>query len=129
MTQIHSDIQNREDVVLLIDSFYSQVIKDEIIGEFFTEIMPLDFEHHLPIMYDFWESILLGKSNYSGNPMQKHIQLNDLKKLEPLHFDKWIEIWTHTIQTHFSGQKSEEAISRATQIGKMIQFKIANLSQ
>ncbi len=70
------DIQERKDIELLVDEFYKKVLKDDVIGHFFTEVVQLDWEKHIPIMYDFWETTLLGNIKYKGNPMVKHIELS-----------------------------------------------------
>lgn len=118
------DIENREDIELLIDAFYQQVVKDDLIGFFFTKVVKLDFERHIPIMYDFWETTLLGNWKYKGNPMVKHIQLNEKEPLSSEHFERWLQLWEDTLSRYFSGPKSEEAVKKAKQIGELMQFKI-----
>lgn len=76
-----NDLKNRDDIELLVNEFYKKVIDDEIIGHVFTEVVQLDFEKHIPVICDFWETTLLGQMKYKGNPMLKHIELN---KKEPL---------------------------------------------
>lgn len=44
------DISSRQDIALLVNRFYKQVLLDKIIGNFFTEVVPLDWEVHIPIM-------------------------------------------------------------------------------
>ena len=118
------DIQNRDDIVLLVDKFYAKVLKDELIGVFFIEIVKLDTKVHIPIMYNFWESTLLGSRNYQGNPMIKHIQLNRMKAIKPEHFERWINLWEETANENFSGEKASLAIQRAKQIGELMQHKL-----
>lgn len=120
------DIKTRQDIELLVDKFYEQVLVDDTIGVFFTEVVQLDWEVHIPIMYDFWETILLDHIVYKGNPMTKHIQLNKQKTLEPLHFERWLELWEKTVHTYFDGPTAEEAMSRAKQIGNLMKFKVEN---
>lgn len=119
------DIQNREDIIFLIDHFYKRVIGDDLIGTFFTEVVVLDWDIHIPIMYDFWDTTLLGAQTYKGNPMVKHLELNMKKALTSQHFDRWLLLWKETITKNFEGAKAEEAITRATQIGALMQHKIA----
>jgi hemoglobin len=69
--QMKKDITNRVDVELLIDSFYKTVQKDATIGYFFNDIAQIDWNTHLPQMYNFWESIIFAKKVYTGNPMKK----------------------------------------------------------
>ena len=52
------EIEGRKDVELLVDRFYEKAFKDKVIGHFFTQVVPLDLNHHIPILYDFWESTL-----------------------------------------------------------------------
>ena len=120
------DIKKRADIELLVDAFYEQVIEDKIIGQFFTEVVKLDWEVHIPIMYNFWETILLDNMVYKGNPILKHIQLSQKRMLEPHHFERWLELWEKTTQTHFEGPKAEEAISRAKQIASLMKYKVEN---
>lgn len=52
------DIEDRKDIELLINSFYDKVKQDAIIGSFFTEVVQVNWEKHLPVMYNFWENIV-----------------------------------------------------------------------
>ena len=63
------DLATREDIELQVNSFYNKVVKDDVIGFFFKDVVKVDFEQHLPKMYSFWESILFGQMTYKGNPM------------------------------------------------------------
>ncbi len=55
------DIKNREDIVQLVNAFYKAVIADEKIGYLFNDVAKVNWELHLPKMYDFWENILLAQ--------------------------------------------------------------------
>ena len=118
------DIQNSQDIKILIDEFYKQVVTDDLIGHFFTKVVELDWDKHIPVMYDFWETTLLGKMKYKGNPMLKHIELNEKESINPEHFDRWLDLWVTTVTKNFKGIKAEEAIQRAKQIGELMKFKI-----
>lgn len=123
------DIENREDIELLIDTFYSKVKEDDLIGVFFTEVIKLDWDEHIPTICDFWESTLFGTAEYNRNPMIKHIELNDKKELTEAHFNRWLSIWEDTIRNNFEGKKADETIKRASQIAKVMQFKIRRYSE
>ncbi len=123
------DIQHRKDIEFLIDKFYKRVITDDLIGFFFTEVIKIDWDKHMPIMYDFWETTLLGKMKYKGNPMVKHIALNQKEPMSPKHFERWLELWETTIKENFSGQKADEAVQRATQIGELMKYMITQHTQ
>lgn len=117
------DIQNREDIELLIQSFYTKAMKDETIGHFFTEVVHLDLEEHLPTMYDFWEMVLFDSNGYKGNPMKVHQTLSAKSPVKKVHFQTWIRLFNETVDAHFSGVKAEYAKSRALSMAQMIEIK------
>ncbi|MEL6536960.1 MAG: group III truncated hemoglobin [Bacteroidota bacterium] len=123
------DIQNRQDLEVLLNAFYQRATTDELIGYLFTEIAQLDLEEHLPVIADFWESVLFGTHVYQGNPMQKHLVMNTQEPLLPQHFERWLSLWQNTVHEHFTGPKAEEAISRATHIAALMQFKIKQANE
>lgn len=118
-----NDLKDREDVRLLIDAFYTRVRKDELIGPIFNDVAKVDWEHHLPVMYDFWEGVLFQAGNYAGNPMRVHKQLNEKFPLEQVHFDRWLQIFRETLDEHFEGPVAEQARQRALSIATMIRIK------
>lgn len=119
------DIQSESDVRVLVDSFYKQVLADPIIGFIFTDIASIVLEKHMPVMYSFWNSMLLGAGSYSGNPMEKHIVLNSRIPLTKSHFDRWLLLWEKTVNENFSGDKAHEAIARSKDIAALMQHHIS----
>lgn len=119
------DITDFEDIKLLVDSFYQKVLSDAVIGYIFTDVVQLNWEHHIPVMYNFWETTLLGRVSYKGNPMQVHKGLNIKEKLTSEHFNQWLRLFNETVDEHFQGEKSDLAKQRALSIATMIQIKIS----
>jgi hemoglobin len=117
MTSTRHDIRTKEDITLLISEFYAKVRKDEQLAPHFSHV---DWEHHTPIIIDFWCMILLGDQSYKGNPLARHLQLS-LKKDD---FDRWLFHFTNTIDENFTGGKAEEAKQRALSIASIFQFKM-----
>lgn len=120
------DITTRADIEHLVDTFYEQVLTDELIGFFFTEIAKLDMKAHMPTMYNFWDSMLLGSRTYEGNPMVRHIHLSQKHPLGKVHFDRWLELWEKTVRENFEGAKAEEAIERAKSIAGLMLMKTSS---
>lgn len=118
------EIENINDIELLVDEFYKKVVLDELIGRFFTVVVNFEWEVHIPIMVSFWETLLFGRASYKGNPMTKHIELNKLSKLEPVHFERWLDLWKETVNENFIGEKAKDAISKAETIAKLMQSKL-----
>lgn len=118
------DIQNKEDIQLLVSNFYTAALADTVIGPVF-KAANFSLDQHIPVMVSFWETILFDIHTYQGNPMLKHLELNQQVTLLPPHFERWMEIWTETINLNFAGPRAKEAVSRASSIGQMMQFKIS----
>ncbi len=118
------DIEEKRDIENLVNSFYDKVKVDKTIGHIFNDIAKVDWPHHLPTMYDFWEMVLFGKGAYKGDPMTKHIQLNQKVKLDSIHFDRWKELFFETVDENFEGEKANEAKMRATNIASLMLYKV-----
>jgi hemoglobin len=116
------DISSRDDIELLIRRFYDKVQKDDLLSSFFKDV---NWTTHLPVMYDFWETVLFFTGNYSGNPMQAHKALNQRMPMKPEHFTRWLTLFTETIQEMFEGEKAGLAHTRAKAIAYLMQQKIS----
>jgi hemoglobin len=117
MTVLKNDIQNREDIKILVDRFYDKVKDDSLLGPVFSHV---DWPHHLPIMYDFWSSMLLGDQTYRGNPLQRHMHL----PINKYHFNRWLLLFYLTVDENFQGEKAEEVKMRAQSIAGIFQLKM-----
>lgn len=123
-----NDITNKDDIKLLVDTFYDKVKINSVIGHIFNDIAKVDWEHHLPKMYSFWESLLLGEKGFTGNPMQKHIELSKLTAMTETQFSEWLLIFTQTTDELFEGIKADEAKTRAANIARLMLYKVQTFS-
>ena len=113
------DITNASDIKTLIDHFYGKVQQDEAIGYIFNEIAQVNWEHHLPIMYAFWEFLLLNSSDtYRGNPIQKHFDLHQKHPLKAADFDRWLLLFQSSVDELFAGPTAETAKFKAYAIAE-----------
>ncbi len=119
-----TDIQNRQDIILLVNTFYEKVERDAIIGPIFTNVANVDWDKHLPLMYSFWCTQLLEEQSYAGNPMMVHEHLNKKHTLMQYHFDGWVRIFVETVDELFTGVKADEAKSRASQISSLMHHRM-----
>lgn len=120
------DIENREDIDLLMRVFYERAMADETIGYIFTDVAKLDLKHHLPIIGDFWETLLFQSGSYQKhgrNPLMVHGELNEKEPLLPIHFERWLEIFAEAVDELFYGERSGFLKMRARMIGnRMLNF-------
>ena len=70
------DIGSRADIEKFIGNFYEAVKLDKTIGYIFTEVVEMNWEKHIPLIVDFWETILLDNPVYKKNAMEVHYDLN-----------------------------------------------------
>ncbi len=122
--EVKNDIKTREDIVRLVDTFYDKVKIDPKIGHIFDRVAKVDWSKHLPVMYAFWSSILLGEKSFDGNPMKKHVELGRITPMTEVEFSAWKKLFTETVYELFEGDKTDEAIIRAENIARLMLFNI-----
>ena len=118
------DIQSREDIILLVDAFYQEVQNNQKIGPIFTHVAKVNWNHHLPKMYDFWESILFGKAVYIGNPMLTHFELKEKATLQEEEFTEWKNTFFATVDQLFEGENAKIIKQKAQSIADLMHFKL-----
>lgn len=122
MTHDKKDILQLEDVKLLVDTFYGKVREDELIGPIFDDRIQDRWPQHLAKMYTFWQTILLGEHTYYGSPFPPHAKL----PVEREHFERWLELFSQTLDELFIGEIAKEAMWRANKMAEMFQYKIGH---
>lgn len=120
-------IESREDVSLLVRTFYSKIRKDTLLGPIFNGIIT-DWETHLELLTDFWETNLFFERKYFGNPLHTHVEVD--KKvggtITATHFGEWLNLWYQTIDELFEGEVADIAKNRARAMGTFINLNIFN---
>jgi hemoglobin len=121
------DIENRNDLLLLMQEFYKKLLADNSINYLFTDVAKIDLHHHLPVLVDFWDSILFQSGIYQQNAMQPHIALHQKSRLAKQHFETWLRYFKETVDELFSGDNAFIIKERATSIATVMQIKIKQL--
>ena len=115
------DIETKEDIVLMVDTFYQKVQQDELIGPIFnSRIAPEAWPAHLDRMYTFWTTILLNQPGYSGQPFEKHRDM----PIDAAHFERWVNLFKTMIDSLFEGPIANEAKYRAELMGHLFLAKL-----
>jgi hemoglobin len=120
------DIVSRADIEKMVFQFYEAVKKDETIGFIFTDVVQMNWEKHIPVIVDFWETILLDNPVYTKNAMEVHYDLNKKLPLQKEHFSSWVHLFTTTIDDLFEGKTAILAKTRAKSIAAVMLFKMEN---
>ena len=123
-----TDIKSREDITLFITSFYDKVRQNKEIGFIFNEVVQMNWEKHIPIIVDFWETILLDNPVYKKNAMEVHYELNKIIPLSKIHFETWLSLFNSTVDELFEGKIATLAKTRARSIANLMQHKINDIN-
>lgn len=121
-------LDSPEAIRLLVDSFYEKIQVDPLLAPIFTDVAQVDWAHHLPKMYAFWENIILGNNVYHGHPFRPHLLVNQKHTLRVEHFERWLQLFTQTLTERFEGQTADDVRLRATQIAVVWNQKLAYMN-
>lgn len=122
------DIENRGDLLLLIQEFYKKLLADDSINYLFTDVANINLEHHFPLLVDFWDSILFQSDTYRKNAMQPHIALHQKSPLTKHHFETWLRYFKETVDELFAGDNAFIIKEKARSIATVMQIKTHQLS-
>ena len=125
-----NDIKTKEDVFLLVSTFYEKVRKDKTIGYFFNNAIK-NWDEHLDRLTTFWESNLFLKGKYQGDPLVTHAKVDkeNNNSITELHFGIWLNLWYQTIDELFEGDYAENAKRRARKMSTFLYLKIFEARQ
>lgn len=118
------DIRTTQDIELLVNTFYAKVKSDSVIGYIFNDVRKVNWDTHLPVMYQFWDNAIFYSGGYYGNPLKMHQSLHSSVNLKPEHFERWTNLFIQTVDELFEGEKAEVAKQRAISIATVMELKI-----
>jgi len=116
------DITTREELLVMLHHFYSQVFVDGLIGPYFDEIRKAP-EHHIPLIADFWESVLNPQKPYTKNLMQIHRVIHEGKPIGKTEFNRWVQLFSQTVDDFFEGPNAELLKQRARSVAGLMDLK------
>ena len=123
-SQTLPDLLDRSGIELLVNSFYDTVRADNTLGFIFEKIAGVNWKTHLPKMYSFWETVLFRTGGYKGNPLAAHAKLAPLTEMGKDQFDRWLQLFEATVDTHFAGENAEHIKRCAADMANVIYSKI-----
>jgi hemoglobin len=119
------DLSTRSDVERLVDEFYVRIRADVLLGPIFEDVARVDWDAHLPKMYDFWETMLFGRAGFKGNPLAVHRELARQVSLTTTEFNRWLELFYASVDDLFAGPSADGAKLRASRIAAVMQYHIS----
>jgi hemoglobin len=118
------DLATRSDVAVLLQRFYGQVLDDDLLAQPFTEIRLHGLDSHLPVMCDFWETVLFGAGLYRGRAVRAHQPVHDRHALTTRHFVRWLELWKTAVDQMYRGPVAEHAKTQAVRIARAMHRRL-----
>jgi hemoglobin len=117
MEKTLKDIETREDIYLLVDTFYGRIREDQLLGPIFNHHIEQDeWPEHLEKLTGFWAANLLGiPIKKKVNPVLKHhlVDKNLNYNVQQGHFERWLHIWFGTLNDLYKGEIADFAKRKA----------------
>ena len=128
-TADRTDLRDRADVETLVVAFYRRAFADELLGPVFVDVARMDLAAHLPVMCNFWETVLFRAGSYRRNAFTVHVGLHRRPELgsgglTAEMFDRWLALWTATVDDLFEGPAAERAKTQAARIASSIHRRL-----
>jgi hemoglobin len=112
-----NDMSDRADLESLLRRFYGQVLVDDVLAEAFTEVRDVTgLDSHIPVMADFWETMLFRVRRYRGRVQDVHGRVHGRTALCSGHFVRWLTTWYDTVDEMYDGPIAERAKTQAARI-------------
>lgn len=109
------DITTRDDVLALVRAFYREAAMDDLLAPVFHAVH-IDWADHIPRVTDFWCWQLLGEPAATRNTLGAHATAHALVPFTDAHYERWLAIWTSTVDDLFTGPIAETAKQRAQRV-------------
>lgn len=112
-----TDIADRADVEALLRRFYGRVLVDDVLAGPFTQVREVTgLAAHLPVMTDFWETMLFHVRRYRGRVQDVHGRVHNRAELSTGHFIRWLTTWYDTVDEMHDGPLAQRAKRQAARI-------------
>ncbi|WP_025735647.1 group III truncated hemoglobin [Mycobacterium genavense] len=111
-----NDLVDCADVEALLRRFYNRALTDDVLIEPFAELRSEGLDNHIPIMCDFWETVLFRAGRYRGSALTVHRVIHQRTPLSSKHFVRWLTIWRATVDEMYRGPAAERAKVQAARI-------------
>jgi len=109
----------KENLNKLVVSFYAKVIKDDLIGPIFIDVLGKDMKNetwksHIELLTNFWAAIALGESDYNRTPFAPHLEFAD--RLSVKAFERWLKLFFETLNSIYEPALAQQFLARSKHI-------------
>lgn len=103
-----------EDLHALLAAFYDAVAREALLAPYFA---PVDMTAHIPVIADFWSTLLFHTGRYTGNAFRPHAAMPGLTAER---FGRWLAVLEATVDARFAGPNAE----RMKELGHRVAFSM-----
>jgi hemoglobin len=106
------------DLPALLAAFYDAAEREPLLAGYFA---PLDMAAHLPVIADFWATILFHAGRYQRNAFRPHLALQGLGAP---HFARWLAVLDATVDARHAGPAAEAMKAAGRRIAGAMQGRL-----
>ena len=92
---------------------------DDLLGPIFAAAA-VDWPSHIETVTAFWMDQLFGTRTYKGNPLRAHEAIASSIPFDAEHFDRWLTLFTETVDERYEGPVAELAKARAAKMARAL---------
>ena len=104
----------------LVMHFYTRVSKDNLLGNVFNEVANVNWDKHIPLLCQFWNSIMLKTGEYRGNAYAKHVLIGQQTTIKEIHFLHWLQLFQEEAVKHLPTEAANAITQRAALIAESL---------
>ncbi len=109
----------KENLNRLVIGFYAKVLKDDLIGPIFIDVLGNDLKSekwkaHIKLLTNFWAAIALGDSAYNSSPFAPHVAF--AKSLSIKAFEQWLKLFFETLNSIYEPELAQQFLARSKNI-------------
>jgi len=116
---ITGDLDTPEQVEEMVRRFYGDIAQDDLLGPMFNDVAKVDWSAHLPKLAAFWCRALFSMPGYQGNPYRSHQLIDAQSPFTVAHFERWLDLFTETLDLGWSGPKVDQAKALAYKVAQV----------
>lgn len=113
------EVITKDSIQLMVDTFYSSVRQDSILGPVFERALPSNWTAHIALITEFWSTVLLGSHSFRGNILVKHMALDGIQEE---HFVRWLSLFKKTVSNFYREDAARKFLVVADRIAGRLQL-------
>jgi len=122
------DLDTPERIEQFVDLFYERMLSDSELAPLFLDVAAIDLEVHLPHIKRYWRKLLLGENSYRRHTMSIHRQLHGKRALTAPDFERWLALFTSTVDANYAGERADRAKRVAATIAANMQNSLLDVA-